>query len=505
MGQLDVSRKRTIVPDLTRPVAALRWLLPTLILAMACALLIRLFQNGRETVWLEINGMWVAHQTYQRSAEAVLEELGLPLATTDRVQMPASEPFLDGEPIRIHLARQVTVVHDGYTTTGLVESLDVAGALDEMGIVVGPSDRVYVGDLAVDLANDLPAGSTSLPTGPTSLVAELRQPLHLSVQRAVRVTLHESGLAAPFVTAARTVGEALSERGITLYEADLVRPAAETLISEGLTIQLERSLPVSLQADGATVSLRTRAQTVADLLAHLGITLGPKDYVTPNVEAPLVADLRVEVVRISEEYYVEEIPIAYEVRQVPDPELEIDQWRVDDWGREGALRRRVRVLFENGREQYRTEEEEWIALEPQDRIIRYGTMIVTRSESTPSGTITYWRKLRMLATSYNAPTAGKAMDHPQYGITRVGLRARYGIIAVDPRVIPLGQNMYVPGYGQGLAADTGGAIKWRRVDLCYDDHNLILWHRWVDVYLLGPVPSRDQILWIVPNYPSETG
>jgi 3D (Asp-Asp-Asp) domain-containing protein len=111
----------------------------------------------------------------------------------------------------------------------------------------------------------------------------------------------------------------------------------------------------------------------------------------------------------------------------------------------------------------------------------------------------------MLATSYNAPTAGKAMDHPQYGITRVGLRARYGIIAVDPRVIPLGQNMYVPGYGQGLAADTGGAIKWRRVDLCYDDHNLILWHRWVDVYLLGPVPSRDQILWIVPNYPSETG
>jgi hypothetical protein len=42
------------------------------------------------------------------------------------------------------------------------------------------------------------------------------------------------------------------------------------------------------------------------------------------------------------------------------------------------------------------------------------------------------------------------------------------------------------------------------VDLCYDDHNLILWLKWVDVYLLGPVPPRDEILWIVPNYPNET-
>jgi len=502
---LDVSRRRTLAPDLTRPAVALRQWLPLLVIAMAAALLIRMLQNGRETVWIEVNGMRVSHQTRLRSPEEVLDELGLPLASEDQIRVPAAEAFLQGEPIRVRLARELTVIHDGHTSTGLVESLDVAGALDELGVLVGPLDRVYADDGALDPAEALPAGRNNPATSPSALVTELRQPLHLTVQRPVRVTLHESGLAGTFMTAARTVGEALRERGITLYEADLVQPAPETLISEGLSIQLQRSLPVTLQADGETASLRTRVQTVDDLLAQAGIELGPKDYVVPSVETDLKPEMRVEVVRISEEYYVEEIPIAYEVQQVADPELEIDQSRVDDWGREGALRRRVRVLFENGTEQYRTEEEEWIALEPQDRIIRYGTMVVNRTESTSSGLITYWRKLRMLATSYNAPTAGKAMDHPYYGITRVGLRARYGIIAVDPRVIPLGQNLYVPGYGQGLAADTGSAIKWRRVDLCYDDHNLVLWRRWVDVYLLGPVPSRSQILWIVPNQPSETG
>jgi 3D (Asp-Asp-Asp) domain-containing protein len=117
--------------------------------------------------------------------------------------------------------------------------------------------------------------------------------------------------------------------------------------------------------------------------------------------------------------------------------------------------------------------------------------------------IRYWRKVRMLATSYNAPTAGKPLDHPLYGITRVGWRARKGIVAIDPRVMALLTEVYVPGYGFGTAADTGGAIKGRRIDLCYDDDNLVLWYKWGDVYLLEPVPPADEITWMLPTYPRE--
>jgi len=55
------------------------------------------------------------------------------------------------------------------------------------------------------------------------------------------------------------------------------------------------------------------------------------------------------------------------------------------------------------------------------------------------------------------------------GITATGLRARKGLVAVDPKVIPLGTMLYIPGYGEALAADTGGWIKGNRIDLVFED------------------------------------
>lgn len=51
------------------------------------------------------------------------------------------------------------------------------------------------------------------------------------------------------------------------------------------------------------------------------------------------------------------------------------------------------------------------------------------------------------------------------GRTASGLPAGPGRIAVDPRVIPLGTRLFVEGYGPAVAADTGGAIKGRRIDV----------------------------------------
>ena len=73
---------------------------------------------------------------------------------------------------------------------------------------------------------------------------------------------------------------------------------------------------------------------------------------------------------------------------------------------------------------------------------------------------------------------------------------------MDPRVIPLRQNVFVPGYGPGIAADTGSAIQWRRIDLCYDLDNLVLWRKWVDVYLPHAALARPDHV-AVPNTPVE--
>ena len=47
--------------------------------------------------------------------------------------------------------------------------------------------------------------------------------------------------------------------------------------------------------------------------------------------------------------------------------------------------------------------------------------------------------------------------------------ARHGIVAVDTSFIPLGSRLYIPGYGLALAADTGGAIRGDKIDLCMED------------------------------------
>ncbi|MHB8870399.1 MAG: 3D domain-containing protein, partial [Thermoleophilia bacterium] len=59
----------------------------------------------------------------------------------------------------------------------------------------------------------------------------------------------------------------------------------------------------------------------------------------------------------------------------------------------------------------------------------------------------------------------KAYAYALRGTTASGIPVAPGVIAVDPRVIPLGTRLWVPGYGEGIAADTGGAIKGNTIDV----------------------------------------
>ncbi|HEX3456818.1 MAG TPA: 3D domain-containing protein [Candidatus Baltobacteraceae bacterium] len=88
--------------------------------------------------------------------------------------------------------------------------------------------------------------------------------------------------------------------------------------------------------------------------------------------------------------------------------------------------------------------------------------------------------MRMIATGYTANCAGCG------GMTAIGRRAGYGIVAVDPRLIPLGTRLYIPGYGIAIAGDTGGDIVGYRIDLGFDSTRdaLMFGRRDITVYRL---------------------
>lgn len=81
--------------------------------------------------------------------------------------------------------------------------------------------------------------------------------------------------------------------------------------------------------------------------------------------------------------------------------------------------------------------------------------------------------VEVIATGYTAgvESTGKRPGHPQYGITFSGVKVRrdqVSTIAADTRLFPIGTLLYIPGYGYGVVADTGSAIKGKRIDLYFE-------------------------------------
>ena len=65
------------------------------------------------------------------------------------------------------------------------------------------------------------------------------------------------------------------------------------------------------------------------------------------------------------------------------------------------------------------------------------------------------------------------------------MRQGKGVIAVDPKVIKMRSNLYIPGYGKAVAGDTGGAIKGKIIDLGFDDAKTAGWYaHYIDIYLM---------------------
>ncbi|MEN6387515.1 MAG: 3D domain-containing protein [Candidatus Cryosericum sp.] len=114
-------------------------------------------------------------------------------------------------------------------------------------------------------------------------------------------------------------------------------------------------------------------------------------------------------------------------------------------------------------------------VEPAERdVIAVGTSVY-RGGAT--------KELYVEATAYT-PTVQETDSDPW--TTASGMKSGLGVVAVDPRVIPLGSKLYVEGYGYAIAGDTGGAIRGNRIDVFFYSHDeMVTWgRRWVRVFVL---------------------
>ncbi|MBI2597404.1 G5 domain-containing protein [Candidatus Daviesbacteria bacterium] len=162
-----------------------------------------------------------------------------------------------------------------------------------------------------------------------------------------------------------------------------------------------------------------------------------------------------------------------------DPDMEAGEEKVLEEGEDGQRVTVFKITYSNDGEEYQRDVVSTTNTQPKNKKVLRGTKIVWKTLNIPEGEIKYWKKMRVYATHYDWRCPGCNEW------TAIGMRAGKGVVAVDPKVIPLRSKVYIPGYGIAIAGDTGGAIKDNKIDLGFDDAKTAGWKaHFIDIYLL---------------------
>lgn len=280
------------------------------------------------------------------------------------------------------------------------------------------------------------------------------------------------------------VDQALKAAEIELGPNDETIPSVGTRVKAGARLQVVRAVGILVVADGKSTPVSTIPLPPQKVLAKLGIRVGPNDRVSPGGDQPVKVGEKIQVVRVVTREVTQQYRIARQVQKRPDSSMNKGQTKVIEAGEDGVKQQTLRLVYEDGVLKKRVVLADRLLKAPQDRVVAIGVHTPIYSLVTSRGTYYYSHMLVMSSTAYypGPESCGKNAT----GYTFTGIKAGYGVVAVDPRVIPLGSKLYIEGYGPAIAADTGSAVKGKIIDLCFETYR--------EAYLYGRKPVKVYIL-----------
>ncbi len=272
----------------------------------------------------------------------------------------------------------------------------------------------------------------------------------------------------------RTVRGALKEAGIALGEGDELSCDPEDNVKNNPVISITRAAAVNLSYLGEDKVVYTTKDTVQEFIEEKKILIGEDAFLIEALDTPITANMTVTVIPKVYTEVVETEAIEHAVVQRASYNMEKGSTRVVSEGADGLKENVYQVLMHEGQMLEKVKIAEKVVKEPVNKIVEYGTIAVAKTSRGES--FRYKQVLTVRATAYSNSYActGKSPGDRGYGITASGMKARKGVIAVDPKVIPLGTRLYVEAadgswtYGYCIAGDTGGSIKGNKIDLFFD-------------------------------------
>jgi len=245
-----------------------------------------------------------------------------------------------------------------------------------------------------------------------------------------------------------------------------------------LELYLWQTNRVIVTADGKNIVVRPKSKTVGEVLRQAGISVEKEDLIVPaiNENFPKRGLIHLTRVTTKEIFIEEELPSEniWEKKYVANlrPVKLIKQLKKTKTSK-------IKVTYHDGVESTR----EILSENIIKRTLNLLTLLNPNGSVENTYNLSDVKKIKMIATAYYP---GDPLAWKDGTITRLGNKMQQGIVAVDPRVIPLHTRVYVPGYGYGYAGDTGSAIKGNRIDLGVNNaaEEKHWMHKKVTVYIL---------------------
>ncbi|EFQ6840563.1 resuscitation-promoting factor [Listeria monocytogenes] len=350
----------------------------------------------------------------------------------------------------------ITIVNAGEKIESRTHAKTVSEAIDEAGIKVSERDEIAPGKNA-----------------------EIKDGMEIKYLPARQITINDNGTKKDVWSTKANVADLLKDENITTRPQDVLNVALDTKLKNGLEVNINRAIQLSLQNGAKKDTVWTTKTKVSDLLAEKNIKLDQDDRVSPAKDSNLKEKMTVEVTYVNSKAEKKNEQVKFETVYKEDDSLNKGVEKVVQEGKNGKKVVEYKVTFENGKEKKRDVIKENVTSNKTDKVVVRGTkekVVATpvsnvstssatsssssSASSTPSGGKTY--KMESTAYSGGGTTA--------YGIN---LSANPGlkVIAVDPRIIPLGSKVWVEGYGEAIAGDTGGAIKGNIVDVYFPNES----------------------------------
>ncbi|HJT23319.1 MAG TPA: 3D domain-containing protein, partial [bacterium] len=211
--------------------------------------------------------------------------------------------------------------------------------------------------------------------------------------------------------------------------------------------------------------ISTAEKTVGGLLREQGIRLKPQDVVVPGINEPVTEGMEIDLGLVERQVKDMKKKIPAAIHTDYTDTLNVGEIIDVQEGKDGLEDLETESYSLNGEQAFEKILKATILTPEKDAKVLEGTAF--RQKLYPLKKRARVRKIvEMQATAYY-PGPENTWPYAS-GTTASGLKAGYGVVAVDPRFIHLKTLLYVEGYGYAIAADTGGGIKGNKIDLCFD-------------------------------------